>query len=147
MKNAIKINACFNLIVLFLLLMTGGTLSAKENEANQKKPSTEQLLALLIRHQAVPLDTVSDEKGCNFNDKSQVTLGEYLAFLTATLDPTWGKSGLTSSCEPLEKHDILQCNVMFRTGLGTEDPWSYGVRFNLIKGQLDTKSLSCPGGS
>jgi hypothetical protein len=112
--------------------------------------STEQLLSILIQNAASPLDRTPETRGCDsiWTDTQPKTLGHYLAFLTASLDPKNGQSGVTSHCKALNKKGDFQCDVMFMTGQGTESPWSYGVRFTIDKnGTLDPASLSCPGAS
>jgi len=134
---------------MFLSLAWTCAWAADTPAASHAPGSTEQLLDLLIKHQALLLDVASDERGCKsaLKNPKKNSLGDYLAFLSATMDPHHGQSGVTSNCKQSEKDDTLRCEIMFSTGLGTEDPWSYGIRFNLDKGELDPKSLSCPGGS
>jgi len=135
--------------ILFLLILSGPPLWANEKKDAQTQLSTEQLLDLLLKHQTLILDTTSNEKGCKsaLTNPKKNSLGDYLAFLTASMDPRNGQSGVSSNCKYIKKDSIRQCEVMFSTGLGTEDPWSYGIRFNLDKRELDPKSLTCPGGS
>jgi hypothetical protein len=110
--------------------------------------STEHLLRLLIRQQALPLDVASPEKGCGIDtgEGKIKTLGDYLAHLTSSLIPDNGPAYVTSVCTPLKNRNGQACEVWFSTGAGTESPWRYGMQFQLDDdGQIDSRSLRCPG--
>src|SRR5579862_9248754 len=114
--------------------------------------SKRALLDSIIRQQAISLDLASPEKGCaqalGGTPPSHLTLGEYVAFLVASLDSSNGKSGATASCRPAGKAHVQRCELFFETGIGTDDPWRYGLRFEIDdSGKIDPAKISCPGAS
>jgi hypothetical protein len=136
-------NMRLRLVIAFLVMVLP---FASTHPEPLKTFSTEYLLRLLVRHQALKLDTTDPAKGCQIQTTVGPieTLGDYLAHLTATLEENQGQKQVTSSCKAITSGRA--CEVWFSTGGGTESPWRYGVGFKLNKqGELDASSVRCPG--
>lgn len=135
------------LFVVILLAMPA--LLGAEQSHKPAKWTTEMLLNLAIMQHSIVLDFDSDSKGCKsaWITPTGKTMGDYIAHTLSLLDTQSGGSGVTSECKAVGMATDAQCELMFRTGVGTDSPWSYGVAFTIRNGKIDPRSVTCPGAS
>jgi hypothetical protein len=139
----------FSLILLLPLMSYSKPENKKSVEDSRTSQAlTRELVNSLLRSKDLRINATA--RGCQTVEgsvqKPGYTIGDYLSFLISSLDISNGQSGVISSCNTKLKN--RECELMFKTGQGTDSPWAYGIKFQIdSNGHVLPKSLSCPGAS
>jgi hypothetical protein len=108
-------------------------------------PTDRDVIDALLRHRDVK-PTHASCRGVT-GIAGDETLGHYVAHLIAQLAAAHAENTpakLTAACDAGGSEDVFRCR--FVVHVQAEDPWQYGVHFDLhADGSVPVSSIECPG--